>query len=206
MNVKRGLIRLWVLFSAIWSLCILSLSAADWYHAASYWYRSWGFEATTASQCKPRELNGIQGRGLSPGAPPRSVDPGLLQELRRRGLLPPPVQPPSTLDIEFDCFSLVAPDRSRYLVVVTKGKWNEEQIKDEAVYNPDLFPKSNGTDPLQVDLTSKDNKESIVIMRRWNDHPDLASDTILIGLGLFVPIAAFGLGSAVWWVATGFKA
>src|SRR5438445_351982 len=42
MYVKRGLIRLWFLFSTVWCLCFLGLFAADWYHAASFWYQSRG--------------------------------------------------------------------------------------------------------------------------------------------------------------------
>ncbi|HEX3953656.1 MAG TPA: hypothetical protein VHW90_08800 [Stellaceae bacterium] len=53
MNIKRGLFRLWTLCSALWCLSFLGFATPDWYHAASYWYRSRGIEV---NKCKPWEL------------------------------------------------------------------------------------------------------------------------------------------------------
>ena len=39
MNVKRGLIRLWVLFTVIWTVSLLWIGAPGWYNAASDWYK-----------------------------------------------------------------------------------------------------------------------------------------------------------------------
>jgi hypothetical protein len=38
-NIKRGMFRAWVLFSALWAVSFLGLSAPDWYEAGAYWYR-----------------------------------------------------------------------------------------------------------------------------------------------------------------------
>ena len=37
MNIRRGLLRLWVFASAVWSLCFLGLAATSWYEVVATW-------------------------------------------------------------------------------------------------------------------------------------------------------------------------
>ncbi len=48
-NVTRGMFRAWVLFSVLWVISFLGLSAPDWYEAATYWYRGLEIRVTKTS-------------------------------------------------------------------------------------------------------------------------------------------------------------
>jgi hypothetical protein len=311
MNVKRGLIRLWVLFSAVWSLSLLGLSAPDWYHAASYWYRSHGFEAARCDsqleidELKARILRAKLGAleapktsaatsGLKPPDTPRqpTIEPPAPTAKSKYTIEPPsppaqnwdvvatkpagtapqatsdpwavvnrtpatsaPAQKPSglssdrtptnesgsklklppgfTLDQEagnkvanpfdqFDtpalinCFHVTVPDGSKYIVVVANDNWNAEEIRDVALYNPELFLPStsakrvgDATDPMMVDLTRGNPRPGpgryLISGPPEHDHPDLGLSKILTCFAFVVPVGLFLLGRGIWWVAMGFR-
>jgi hypothetical protein len=193
MNVKRGLIRLWVLSSAVWCLSLLALAAQEWYHAASYWYRSRGIEVTP---CKPWELNWRQNAPIKPPPPGFTLDPPQPQTS------PPTAQP--------DCFHVTTRDGSQYLVDVKKGSWNNDSIKDVVFYNPDLFPilADPKTQSLsRVDLTNGDPRlgSRYLVIGNSHDHPDLGFTMLLTSLAFLIPITILALGWAMWWVARGFR-
>jgi hypothetical protein len=189
MNIKRGLIRLWLLFSTVWSLSFLGLSAPDWYHAASYWYRSRGFEVEKMSRCdvKPWAMDWSQ-------------------------VKPPPgftLDDPSKAS---DCFHVALPNTSRYLVVVAKGKWTVSEIRDVALYNPAVFPKQQGhntQDYMILDLThgnpAPDTGGLLILGNPEKDHVNLEAAKAFTIFAFGVPIGVLVLGIGVCWVVMGFK-
>src|SRR5215467_2605577 len=100
MNIRRGLIQLWILFSALWVLGVLGLTGADWYHAASYWYRTRRIEVT---ECAPKQTHEIEAI--------------VIRAKRNAPLNPGESWLERFFNLEaFNCFSVNAPDGSKYIV------------------------------------------------------------------------------------------
>ena len=51
MNVKRGLIRLWMVFSILWAGLFLEISAPIWYTAAQLWLNK-ASDSASSNSCR----------------------------------------------------------------------------------------------------------------------------------------------------------
>ena len=141
-----------------------------------------------------------------------------------------PEQILTSLGLAFDCFNIIAHDGSRYRVVSLSDKWSVQQMKDVALYNPEIFPPWKGPEPLRIDMWERPERGKLseviaagevadLIARNSDkhrgefvrvgdptDHPDLERTIFLTVLAFLVPIGVFVSGSAIWWAAMGFKA
>src|SRR5258708_467474 len=68
-NVRRGMFRAWLVFSALWAPCFLGLSAPIWYHAASYWLHTQGIQITKETNSKTLGCSDINKECLSVKSP-----------------------------------------------------------------------------------------------------------------------------------------
>ena len=217
MNIKRGLIRLWVLFSAVWSLGLLGLAAPDWYHAASFWYR---FRGLQASLCDPRQTDRVMASVASETErraaklaekPPLPTAEELLARIDKAPRFDPS-KPSTVAPPKLNCFNVSTANGTKYVVAID-GVWSIESIKPVIFYNPELFPPSApptaggyGADPSLVDLIHlPSGTGGFLAVSNPNDYGDLRFAKLLATLAFAVPIVILVLGGGSWWVAMGFK-
>jgi hypothetical protein len=179
MNVKRGLTRLWIVFSAAWCLGLLTLSLPDWYHAASDWYRSQGLEITG---CKPWELYSH--------FPVSKPPPGF-----------------SSGEWLIDCFHVRGLGGRNYLVEVHREGWDIDEVRNLVLNNPDLFPTRPGESKPGVWQPPASDEVLVDVTQRAYPIPnyDLKTARFLTILAVGVPLGFLVLARCLWWVGMGFR-
>jgi len=182
MDIKRGLIRLWILFSVIWVLGVALLIGPDWCRAALHWYRVLGFEAVETRPC-PGWVGLDEKKAFT------------LKELYASRIR---------------CFHVTLPSGSRYILrVMTIQYSSKREIKNLIAYNAELLfppttslpPTMESRDPMIIDLVNRDTSAF-----RIGDRRDLGLIMFLTIMGLAAPVAVFALGAVVWRIAASFRA
>jgi|SRR6516165_2188849 hypothetical protein len=216
MNLKRGLLRLWVLASALWAVAWLAIAAPDWYRVAQDWH--WRLMVT--QKLHVAEISSLPKSHISESTKRLPTPPGaakslseLADELEAAAKAPPP----DNCDIAGQkCFAVSAPNGSQY-VVIADDSFTVDSMADYAQFYPDTFnrpaqPETSGggkADPYLVDLrSSKLNGlgppvTDPTILQQLEPGPAVPWTSTLLALA--VPLAALGLGFTIRWVVRGFR-
>jgi hypothetical protein len=177
-NVKRGMLRVWMLFSVLWAASFIGLSVPVWYHAASYSLRIRGFQVTEATDPKTQAtpwLCNLTSDNMRTNACFNVTSPG--------GCIYFVIADRRVADASVAAAEVAESEKDAPCQHATKGGW--------------------GNDPLIVDLTAKNGWT--VSKSGLKPYPDLASAKIFTLLAFAVPVGLFVLGAAFGWAATGFK-
>jgi hypothetical protein len=217
MNIKRGLLRLWVLASALWAVAWLAIAAPEWYRVAQYLH--WRLMITQKlhvaeiSSLPKSHINEATKRPPTPSGAAKSHLDELIEQLEAASK----AAPSDNCDIVGQkCFAVSAPNGSQY-VVIADDSFTADSIANYARFYPDTFnrpvqPEISGggkADPYLVDLTSsKPNGlgppvTDPTILQQLEPGPSVP--WISTVLALAVPLAALGLGFTIGWVVRGFR-
>jgi hypothetical protein len=190
MNVRRGLLRLWVLFSTVWFLGCVGFAASDWYRVtlAGYydaldWYHSRGLVTATCNQQQARELQ-------------ERIAAGQNTE--------------SKYDMITDCYWAKTVDGSEYLIKADGSKWSSEGIREIVLWNTYLFHEyydlSKQKTYFFVDLDGPGPRYIIGERRQSEDFYVSLNRIEFFGvIGVTVPLIIFIFGKSILWVLAGFK-
>ncbi len=182
-NVTRGMFRAWVLFSALWVVSFLGLSAPTWYHAASYWIHTYGFHVVEEFNAKAQASAVLCNR---------ADDNNILVNR---------------------CFNVTSPGGCKYFVAADRRVYTSPYMVAAYIVEYADTQRCDkpttggfGHDPIVVDLTSsRPAGGGWVVVPALGTYPDLSDAKILTILAFAVPAGLLALGAALGWVATGFK-
>ncbi len=184
-NIRRGMFRAWLLFSVLWALPFLGLSASIWYYAASYWYHTRGIQVTEDKN----------GKTLTSG----------------KGWNAPLIDNPKCHQNNRKCLSVISPKGCRYFMIIDRRVYTHSMaaayVAEREETSTCARPTSGGlgNGPILIDLTASDGGTGWVPLPHLGYYPDTATAELFTIMAFAVPGGLLALGAAIGWVARGFK-